>query len=217
MLLKNVSNQIKTVVSVLFISYLSISISQAKSLHCEFSDVKNKHPKFCQASLKDARAELIENTLTATLVTDAPLRLLEDTQSFWLNRLSLCKNRNCLQQQFNLRNEDLNIYTSLNQSLTQHFIKFENGTFAERPTHLKIHQLSKDRIKIEGLAYRNPNNSAKTQLIPLLAYTSPEKKHQILDNENDCKYQLNFQKAILIVNTQQKGCERFTGVYRLYD
>ncbi|HHP0792539.1 TPA: A1S_1983 family putative colistin resistance protein, partial [Acinetobacter baumannii] len=26
-----------------------------------------------------------------------------------------------------------------------------------------------------------------------------------------------FQKALLIVKTQQKGCERFTGIYRLYD
>ena len=217
MLLKNVSNQIKTMVSVLFISYLSISTSQAKSLHCELSDVKNKHAKFCQANLKDARAELIEKSLTASLVTDAPIRLLDDTQTLWLNRLSQCKSNQCLQQQFELRNEDLNIYTSLNQSLTQHYIKFEKGQFAEAPVHLKIHQLSKDRIKIEGVAYRNPNNSAKARIIPLLAYTSPERKHQILDNENDCKYQLNFQKAILIVNSEQKGCERYTGVYRLYD
>jgi hypothetical protein len=51
----------------------------------------------------------------------------------------------------------------------------------------------------------------------LLAYTTPEKKNQILDNEHDCKYVLNFQKAILSVTTTQKGCERFTGIYRLYD
>lgn len=31
------------------------------------------------------------------------------------------------------------------------------------------------------------------------------------------KYQLNFEKAVLVIKTTQKGCERFTGVYRLYD
>jgi hypothetical protein len=105
----------------------------------------------------------------------------------------------------------------MNQSLTQHFIKYEHGKIAKQPIHLQIHQLSKDRIKVEGIAYRNPNNRKEAQTVSLLAYTTPEKKNEILDNEHDCKYTLNFQKAILSVSTQQKGCERFSGIYRLYD
>lgn len=83
--------------------------------------------------------------------------------------------------------------------------------------HLQVHQLTKDKIKIEGIAYRNPNNKLETQTIPFLAYTTTEKKDEIIDNEHDCKYQFNFNKAILSVKTKQKGCERFVGVYRVYD
>ena len=113
--------------------------------------------------------------------------------------------------------DDLNIYISLNQSLTQHYLKFEQGQMAKQPIHLKIHQLTKDRIKIEGVAYRTPNYRAETQTIPFLAYTTTETKSQITDNEHDCKYNFNYSKAILTVSTEQKGCERFSGIYRLYD
>ena len=85
------------------------------------------------------------------------------------------------------------------------------------PVHLKIHQLTKDRIKIEGSAYRNPNNRVETQTIPFLAYTTPDAKTEITDNEHDCKYKFQYTKAVLLIKTQQKGCERFSGVYRLYD
>ncbi|MEW4939346.1 hypothetical protein ABKJ23_15660, partial [Acinetobacter baumannii] len=57
----------------------------------------------------------------------------------------------------------------------------------------------------------------ETQTVSLMAYSSPEQKSEILDNEHNCKYKFDFQKALLIVKTQQKGCERFTGIYRLYD
>ena len=36
-------------------------------------------------------------------------------------------------------------------------------------------------------------------------------------NRNYTRQRPNFQKAILTIKTEQKGCERFTGVYRLYD
>ncbi|MCU0188682.1 hypothetical protein, partial [Citrobacter freundii] len=55
------------------------------------------------------------------------------------------------------------------------------------------------------------------QTLTLMAYRSPEQQSQILDNEHNCKYQFDFQKALLHVKTQQKGCERFSGIYRLYD
>ena len=217
MLLKNVSNQIKTVVSALLISGLSINFSHAQPLRCDQNTIHKNLQKICRGEFSDIRDELNERMLTASLVTDAPLRLLDDTHELWLNRVNQCKNTSCLRQQFDIRMEDLNFYTSMNQTLTQHYLKFEQGKLSKNPIHLKIHQLTKDRIKIEGTAYRNPNGTLNTQTIPLLSYTTPEKKSEILDNEHDCKYQLNFQKALLVVKTQQRGCERFTGIYRLYD
>ena len=97
------------------------------------------------------------------------------------------------------------------------YLKFENGHFAKQQVHLKVHQLSKDRIKVEGIAYRSPNNRLDTQTVSFLAYTTPEQKSAITDNEHDCQYQFNYSKALLSVKTSQKGCERFAGVYRLYD
>ena len=46
---------------------------------------------------------------------------------------------------------------------------------------------------------------------------TPEQKNQIIDNEKKCQYQFDFQKALLIIKSEQEGCERFTGIYRLYD
>ncbi len=217
MLLKNVSNPIKTIVSVLFLGLCGSSLAQAQPLRCERADSASITSKLCANNLKELRQDLNEQLLTTYLVTDAPLRLIDDTHQVWLGQSQQCKSLECFKQQFNVRIEDLNIYTSMNQTLTQHYLKYENGQMAKQAVHLKIHQLSKDRIKIEGLAYRNPNNRFETRAIPLLAYTTPEKKNDILDNEHDCKYQLNFQKALLRVSSQQSGCERFVGIYRLYD
>lgn len=194
-----------------------MSISHAQALQCDGSDAPQFFKKLCTEAFAELRAAFNEHRQTTFLVTDAPIRLIEDTHQLWSNRLQLCKNTKCLEQQMNLRIEDLNFYTSMNQSLTQHYLRFENGKIAKQAAQLKIHQLTKDRIKIEGIAFRDPNNRLESQTIPLLAYTTTEQKHQILDNENDCKYDLNFQKAILIVDSKQKNCERFKGVYRLYD
>lgn len=38
-----------------------------------------------------------------------------------------------------------------------------------------------------------------------MAYSSPEQKSEILDNEHNCKYKFDFQKALLVVKTQQKA------------
>lgn len=217
MLLKNVSNPIKTIVYLLFLGLCGNSLTQAQPLRCDRADSTNDNSRLCVDTLKDLRQDLNEQLLTTYLVTDAPLRLIDDTHQIWLRQSQQCKNLECFKQQFNLRIEDLNVYTSMNQTLTQHYLKYENGQMASQAVHLKIHQLSKDRIKIEGLAYRNPNNRVETRAVPLLAYTTPQKKNEIIDNEHDCKYQLNFQKALLRVSSQQSGCERFVGTYRLYD
>lgn len=217
MLLKNVSKSIKSWVSVVLVCACGISISYADGISCKDKSSQLFAKKLCQKDLKELREEFNEVHQTALLITDAPTKLIEDTHQLWSKRAQLCKNNRCLQHQFNMRIEDLNFYTSMNQSLTQHYIKFEHGKIAPQPVHLKIHQLTKDRIKIEGIAYRDPNNRPETQGIPLLAYTTSDQKQQIIDNENDCKYQIRYDKSLVKISTTQKGCDRFTGIFRLYD
>ena len=203
--------------TVLLLSVVGLSTAYAQPIQCNSTLNFANSKLICSDKLSPLREQLNDKYLTAYLVTDAPLRLIDDTHRLWFSRLQQCKNTACVKAQFELRLEDLNFYTSMNQSLTQHFIKYTNGKMAKSPVHLQVHQLSKDRIKIEGLAYRNPNNRTSRQTVSLLAYTIPNKKNEILDNEHDCKYQLNFQKALLVVKTTQVGCEKFSGIYRLYD
>lgn len=145
------------------------------------------------------------------------MQLLHATQEMWLRQLQQCKSKTCYLQQFDARTDDLNFYTSINQTLTQHYLKYEHGDLAKQPVHIQIHQLDKDRLKIEGTAYRSPNNRLETQTMSLLAYSTSDQKNQIIDNEKKCQYQFDFQRALLVVRSEQKGCERFTGIYRLYD
>lgn len=207
---------LKNVAYVLILGGLSTATYAAPTLNCDIQQPSSMH-RICANHVKELRKELNSKSLTAYLVTDAPLQLLNDTQALWLSQIKQCKTNQCIKQQFSVRFDDLNFYTSLNQSLTQHFLKFENGIIATQPVHLQIHQLGKDKIKIEGIAYRNPNNKTDRQTFSFLAYTSPDKKNEITDNEHDCHYQFDFQKSLLVVKTQQKGCERFSGIYRLYD
>ncbi|MFC2995633.1 hypothetical protein ACFODO_10200 [Acinetobacter sichuanensis] len=216
MLLNTEFNPIQNLLSGFILSCALTSVAHALPIDCQQQNT-TVLKKICSSQFEILRTELNEKYLTAYLVTDAPIRLLYDSNRLWLNRLQQCKSSECFQQQFDIRLEDLNFYTSMNQSLTQHFIKYEQGEISKQPVHIQVHQLTKDRIKIEGLAYRNPNNHKDKQIISLLSYTTPDKKNEILDNEHDCKYRLDFQKAILTIKTEQKGCERFSGVYRLYD
>ncbi|MEZ2903411.1 hypothetical protein ACBQ24_11830 [Acinetobacter terrestris] len=216
MLVNTDINLIKTLSTLFSIGCLCSTLAHAQKIDCSSPDTSSMK-KICAENLAESREKLTNHYVTAFLVSDAPVHLLEDTHTLWFNRLQQCKSLDCYKQQFELRIEDLNFYTSLNQSLTNHYLKFENGQIASQPVHLQVHQLSKDRIKIEGIAYRNPNNKLETQSIPFLAYTTPDQKSEITDNEHDCKYQFDFNKAILAVKTEQKGCERFVGVYRIYD
>ena len=215
MLFNTVRNQLKNVGYIITLSCFCSTFTFAKSIDC--SDRTLDLKKICSKQYDEQRIKLNNKFLTAYLVTDAPLQLLHDTQRLWLKQLQQCKSKTCYQQQFELRLDDLNFYTSMNQTLTQHYLKYEQGKLAAQPIHLQIHQLNKDKLKIEGIAYRNPNNRLETQILSLLAYSTPEQKNQITDNEKKCQYQFDFQKALLIVKTDQKGCERFTGIYRLYD
>lgn len=207
-------NQLKRLSFVVTLSCLCSPLVFAESIDCSNTGAELK---ICSKTFSESRKELNNKYLSAYLVTDAPLQLLQDTQKLWSKHTQQCKSNTCIQQQSDLRTDDLNFYASLKQTLTQHYLKFENGHLAAQPVHIQVHQLAKDKIKIEGIAYRNPNNRKETQTISLMAYSSPEQKSEILDNEHNCKYQFNFQKALLNVKTQQKGCERFSGIYRLYD
>jgi uncharacterized protein len=215
MLLKSDINIIKTITIGLSLSYFLCNPAYAEAIDC--SKPNHSLAKVCSDTFSKQREHLNNLYLTGLLVTDAPARIIQDTQQMWMQRLKQCKRLDCYKQQIDLRADDLNIFVSLNQSLTQHYLKFENGTFAQQQVHMKVHQLSKDSIKIEGVAYRNPNNRLDTQSIAFLAYTTPDQKTEITDNEHDCKYQFTYSKALLSVKTSQKGCERFAGVYRLYD
>ncbi|WP_038344221.1 hypothetical protein [Acinetobacter sp. A47] len=215
MLFNTVRNQLKKSGYIITLGCFCSTFAYAESIDCNRPALSAK--KICSKPYQEQRQKLNSKFLTAYLVTDAPLQLLHDTQTQWLNQIQQCKTKNCFQQQFEARLDDLNFYTSMNQTLTQHYLKYEHGSIASQPVHLQIHQLDKDKLKIEGIAYRNPNNRPETQTMSLLAYSTPEQKSQIIDNEKKCQYQFDFQKALLIVKTEQKGCERFTGIYRPYD
>lgn len=66
--------------------------------------------------MHEQREHLDNLYLTALLVTDAPIRIVQDTHKMWLQRLQQCKSMTCLKQQIDLRADDLNIFVSLNQS-----------------------------------------------------------------------------------------------------
>ncbi len=191
--------------------------SASTSLFAQNLDCTHMQYPLCKSSFKPAREALAQKQLTALLVTDAPVKLILDTEQLWLNRLRQCHNSRCVQQQIDLRQDDLNIYTSLNQTLTQHYLKYQDGQPISPNVHLKLHQLDKANIKIEGIAYRNPNNRSKTQQINFLAYSTAQQKNNIHNNEQNCDYVFDFQKAILKVRSEKVGCERFNGIYRLYD
>lgn len=216
-MLVNTDINLTKILSALFsVGCLCSPMVYAEKIDCSSSNSMTLK-KICGKHFNETREKLNTDYKTALLISDAPIRLLEDTHSLWFKRLQQCKSINCYEQQFELRRDDLKFYTSLNQSLTNHYLRFEQGQIAHAPVHLQVHQLTKDKIKIEGIAYRNPNNKANSQSLAFLAYTDTNQKHQIKDNEHDCQYQFNFNKAILSVKTQQKGCERFVGVYRIYD
>ncbi|MDQ8953451.1 hypothetical protein RFH42_10815 [Acinetobacter rudis] len=219
MLIKTDYLSMKSILTLLSLSSLAIfssSISHAQAIPCENPHQQAWKKMLCGNELKKQRLLLNDKYLTAYLATDAPIQLLEKTQQLWLNRVQQCTTRRCFEQQIDLRSEELNFYTSMNQSMTQHFIKYNRGKIAIPEVHIMVHQLSTDRIKIEGNAYLNPNNKNQQQRM-LLAYSSPDPKKPVLDNDRRCSYQMTFHKALLVVQSKQKECQHFTGHYRRYD
>jgi len=164
MQLKTGFMHINPIVSILFFACFGMGTAYAESIQCTAAQQTNRFKTLCVKDLEQNRQLLNEKYLTAFLITDAPVRLIQDTQRLWLDQVTQCKSLNCYKRQFDLRLEDLNFYTSMNQSLTQHFVKYEHGSMAKAATQLQVHQLSKDRIKIEGISYRNPKDSAIRRL-----------------------------------------------------
>jgi uncharacterized protein len=197
--------------------YTGLNPVSANDFDCQPQQSSFVMKNICSSAFEESRQHFHNQSLTAFLITDAPIQLLQDTHKTWYQRVKKCKSKDCLVQQFDFRVDQLNFFTSMNQSMTQHYLKYESGQLATSSVHLQIHQLSKNNLKIEGSAYRNPNNKLETQMIPFLAYSTSQDKHQITNNESDCKYDFDFQKSILKISTLDKNCERFSGVYRLYD
>ena len=202
------------------LNVLACSQSYAYQFLCE-TQAQHARPHYCKKQYNAEVAQLNQLYFSSNLVTNAPLRLLQDTQKMWRTRLNECKNKTCFSQQFDIRGEDLNAYSSLNQSLTQHFIQYRHGKIAQPHTYLQIHQLDQNKIKIEGWVYRNPNANAEKLTFAFLAYINNADKTQVTNNETTCQYKFDYQKALLHVSSTnhvaQKNCQRFAGVYRLYD
>ncbi|KAA8735459.1 hypothetical protein F4V57_01265 [Acinetobacter qingfengensis] len=155
--------------------------------------------------------------LSAQLMSNAPLKLLKTTQIGWQHYVQECKTTRCIQQQFEQRINDLDLFTSMNQSLTQYFIR-QNIEQRHTPlTQLQLHQLDKNRIKIEGIQYRNPNNAENTRVRYLRSYTSPDQFSQVIDLETKCKYSLERQGHLLKFSSKDGSCRYFTGIYKLFD
>ncbi|MEB3752963.1 A1S_1983 family putative colistin resistance protein [Acinetobacter sp. MD2(2019)] len=219
MSLKFALNFHKTCLSIFGCGFVLLPISgHAQNLDCMF---KVKQHLLCSANNLATRQQLNQLLFTTYMTSNAPTPLIHTTQNLWRKRVEQCKSKSCVERQFELRNEDLNTYNSINQNLTQHFIQYRQGYLAKPTAYLQIHQLDQNRIKIEGIAYRNPNNSQARQSINFLAYRNQAQKNEITNNETGCKYAFNYQKAILTVtllqNQAYKYCDRFVGIYKLYD
>lgn len=193
------------------------SASYAFHLNCQTPASSFVERKVCSQALSEQRQLLLDKLSTAYLISDAPHRLLSTTQQLWQQRLMQCKTTRCIEQQIDQRIDALNLYITLNQSLTQHYLKTEQGQPSKQTVYLQFHQLNKDRIKIEGVAYRNPNNSAQHQTILFNAYTPPHAKTQIQNIEDDCQYEISYHKAYIQLHASEAKCARFVGLYRLYD
>lgn len=220
MLIKTEYLSMKSILTLFSLSTLTLLSSQvclAQAIICDPANTQSLHKMLCSNDFKQQRLSLNEKFLTAYLVTDAPTELLDVSQQLWQKRTLQCQSKQCIKQQFELRSEELNFYTSMNQSLTQHFIKYNQGEMATPNVHVMVHQLSKERLKIEGYAYLNPNNKANLQQSTLLAYTTPNNKNAVVDNDRRCSYKMTFSKAMLVIQSSQKECQRFSGYYRRYD
>lgn len=166
---------------------------------------------FCQPQYQSQRDDIQQRFLNTQLVTNAPPYLVQTTQNLWLEQIKKCKTPTCIENELDIRQDELTAYSTLNQTLTQHFFKYKAGKFSKPFTFLQIHQLDQNRIKIEGTRY----TASKRQFFN--AYTDKSLRFDITNIEDQCQYQVNIQKAILTLDTTMPQCTGFSGIYRLYD
>lgn len=180
------------------------------------SKLLRKH--VCQdEQLKAHNEEIKAQYLQAQLMSNAPLKLLLLTQQQWENFVSKCKNKTCIAQQYERRIDELVYLTSMNQSLTQHFVRYVDGKVDPQSTSLQIQQLDRNRIKIEATQFRNPNNSDTARYAHLRSYTTADALQEISDLDSRCQYKIERQFSILKLESDEENCKRFTGIYKLYD
>lgn len=199
--------------------FLLISKSAIAQLpDCQHISQHGFDQKVCgNHDLKQLNIKVKETFLNAQLMSNAPLYLLKNSQQGWSDYIKQCKNIQCLEKQFKKRIEDLTFLTTMNQSLTQNYIRYKDSAMDQPMTQLQLHQLDKNRIKIEAVQYRNPNNSESNQIVYLRSYTSPDRLNHIADLENKCTYQVERNAHNLYFNSKEGKCQRFTGLYKLYD
>ena len=109
MLSKTDINLLKYLGSAFVLGCIYSSSVFAQGLNC----TNNNDPALktiCSAKFSKELNLFNESTLTTNLVTDAPLRLIQDTEKLWLQQLKQCKSFNCYKQQFDSRIEQLNFY-----------------------------------------------------------------------------------------------------------
>lgn len=167
--------------------------------------------------LKDLNQQIREKYLNAQLMSNAPLKLLETSNRAWEKYVKSCKSVQCIHREFEQRIDDLTFFTTINQSLTQHYIRYKSAAIDSQMTHIQLQQLDKNRIKIEGIQYRSPNNSEATRIAYLRSYSSPDHLTDITDLENKCIYSLIRTDHTLEFQSEDPKCQRFVGLYKLYD
>lgn len=193
-------------------------ISFAKLPECSQAQQQYFDKTICKSpELNQLKQNIQEKYLVTQLMSNAPLSLVQYSQQAWEKYARLCKNKQCIQTQFEQRLDDLNFMTNLNQSFTQHFIRYHGGSHSQQMTTLQLHQMDKNRIKIEGMQYRNPNNSEQARIAYLRSYTPTQLNEAIVDLETRCDYQLERTKYTLTFKSTDSNCQRFVGTYKLYD
>lgn len=172
---------------------------------------------FCKDNYKTQRDQVSNLLDTTQQTTNAPLHLINETQNLWLHRIYKCKADKCIQNELSSRIDELNTYSSLNQSLTQHFFKYTQGKVATPNTYLQIHQLDQKRIKVEGLSYTHKHHEKGQHFLIAYSNNTTKESIQLKNTDDQCIYELKQSKALLTLKSDQPTCQHFSGVYRLYD
>lgn len=211
-------NSQNLIFSVFFLlSGVSIT-AHAQLPDCEKKQNQTFEKSVCQNNdLNALNSQIKEKYLSAQLMSNASLALLSLAHEDWIKYVKSCKNRQCIQQQFEQRLDDLTFIINMNQSLMQHFVRYDPQQKNQQMVTLQLQQLDKNKIKIEAMQYRNPNNSEHQRIAYLRSYTSPDLTETIVDLETKCHYSINRFGHVLEFKTEDQKCKRFIGIYRLFD